>query len=63
MRIPMKIPLRWLAVLWRRIDEDNMTVHAGNLTFVSLLALVPLATVVFALFAAFPVLSEVSGQF
>ncbi|ARU95944.1 virulence factor BrkB family protein [Tatumella citrea] len=62
MKLPVKIPLRWLVVLWRRIDEDNMTVHAGNLTFVSLLALVPLATVVFALFAAFPVFSDISVQ-
>ena len=58
----LKSAISWLAVLWRRIDEDNMTVHAGNLTFVSLLALVPLATVVFALFAAFPVFSEISVQ-
>ncbi len=58
----IKCTLNWLALLWRRIDEDNMTVHAGNLTFVSLLALVPLATVVFSLFAAFPVFSDISVQ-
>ena len=58
----IKFLLSWGALLWRRIDEDNMTVHAGNLTFVSLLALVPLATVVFALFAAFPVFSDISIQ-
>ena len=58
----IKFLLSWVALLWRRIDEDNMTVHAGNLTFVSLLALVPLATVVFALFAAFPVFSDISIQ-
>lgn len=58
----IKFLLSWVALLWRRIDEDNMTVHAGNLTFVSLLALVPLATVVFALFAAFPVFSDISVQ-
>lgn len=62
MRVRIKPAFHWLGVFWRRIDEDNMTVHAGNLTFVSLLALVPLATVVFALFAAFPVFSDVSVQ-
>ena len=39
-----------------------MTTQAGNLAFVSLLALVPLIAVVFALFSAFPVFSEVSVQ-
>ncbi|ORN00258.1 hypothetical protein HA46_07675 [Pantoea septica] len=52
----------WLRLLWKRIDEDNMTTQAGNLAFVSLLALVPLIAVVFALFSAFPVFSEVSVQ-
>lgn len=52
----------WLRVLWRRINEDNMTVQAGNLTFVSLLALVPLVTVVFATFSAFPVFTDVSAE-
>lgn len=52
----------WLKLLWRRIDDDNMTTQAGNLAYVSLLALVPLIAVVFALFAAFPVFSDVSIQ-
>ena len=52
----------WLKLLWRRIDEDNMTTLAGNLAYVSLLSLVPLVAVVFALFAAFPMFSEVSVQ-
>lgn len=52
----------WLKLLWRRIDEDNMTTLAGNLAYVSLLSLVPLVAVVFALFAAFPMFSEVSIQ-
>lgn len=52
----------WLKLLWKRIDEDNMTTQAGNLAYVSLLALVPLIAVVFALFSAFPVFAEVSVQ-
>lgn len=52
----------WLKLLWRRIDRDNMTTQAGNLAYVSLLALVPLVTVVFSLLAAFPVFSDVSSQ-
>lgn len=52
----------WLKLLWRRIDEDNMTTLAGNLAWVSLLSLVPLIAVIFALFAAFPVFSQVSIQ-
>ena len=48
-------PLRaWLKLLWHRIDEDNMTTLAGNLAYVSLLSLVPLVAVIFALFSAFP---------
>ncbi|MBT0721729.1 virulence factor BrkB family protein [Tatumella sp. TA1] len=53
---------RWLGVLWRRINDDNMTVQAGNLTFVSLLGLVPFVTVIFAIFSAFPVFSDVSSE-
>ncbi|MCE0491955.1 virulence factor BrkB family protein [Pantoea sp. Mb-10] len=66
----MRTPLRhsahafflWVKLLWRRIDEDSMTTQAGNLAYVSLLALVPLIAVVFALFAAFPVFSDISVQ-
>ncbi|WP_241646924.1 virulence factor BrkB family protein [Rosenbergiella metrosideri] len=54
--------LRWLGVLWRRINDDNMTVQAGNLTFVSLLGLVPFVTVIFAIFSAFPVFNDISGE-
>ncbi|MBT0727767.1 virulence factor BrkB family protein [Rosenbergiella australiborealis] len=53
---------RWLGVLWRRINDDNMTVQAGNLTFVSLLGLVPFVTVIFAIFSAFPVFKDVSSE-
>jgi membrane protein len=41
-------------VLARRFREDRLGLTAGSLTFTTLLALVPLATVVLALFSAFP---------
>lgn len=44
----------WLKLLWQRINEDNMTTLAGNLAYVSLLSLVPLVAVVFALLPLFP---------
>ena len=52
----------WLKLLWQRIEHDGMTTEAGNLAFVSLLALVPLVAVVFSLFAAFPVFADISVQ-
>lgn len=52
--------LKWL---WKRIDEDSMTTLAGNLAYVSLLSLVPLGAVIFSLFAAFPMFSDVSMQY
>lgn len=54
--------LAWGKLLWLRIDQDNMTTLAGNLAYVSLLSLVPFIAVVFALFAAFPMFSDVSVQ-
>ncbi|WP_370548058.1 virulence factor BrkB family protein [Edwardsiella tarda] len=49
-------------ILWRRVDEDRMTMVAGSLAYVSLLSLVPLVTVVFSLFTAFPMFASVSDQ-
>lgn len=54
--------LAWGKLLWQRIDQDNMTTLAGNLAYVSLLSLVPFIAVVFALFAAFPMFSDISVQ-
>lgn len=53
----------WVHRLCKRIHEDRMTTLAGNLAFVSTLSLIPMITVILALFAAFPVFSEVSIQF
>ncbi|MBJ3816036.1 virulence factor BrkB family protein [Shimwellia pseudoproteus] len=59
---PLRPLLLWLKLLWRRVEEDNMTTLAGNLAYVSLLSLVPLVAVVFALFAAFPMFADISVQ-
>ncbi|WP_413736453.1 virulence factor BrkB family protein [Sodalis sp. RH21] len=48
--------------LYQRSDHDGLTMLAGHLAYVSLLSLVPLITVVFALIAAFPVFSDASVQ-
>ena len=42
----------------QRISEDRIPQVAGSLTFTAMLALVPLATVAFALFTAFPIFSS-----
>jgi len=42
----------------QRIGEDRIPQVAGSLTFTTMLALVPLATVAFALFTAFPIFSS-----
>ncbi len=39
----------------RRIDEERLPQVAGSLTFTTVLALVPVATIAFALFTAFPI--------
>ncbi|HGM5492923.1 TPA: virulence factor BrkB family protein [Serratia fonticola] len=49
-------------LLYKRIDEDGLTMLAGHLAYVSLLSLVPLITVVFALFAVFPMFADISVQ-
>ncbi|CAI1056085.1 virulence factor BrkB family protein [Serratia fonticola] len=49
-------------LLFKRIDEDGLTMLAGHLAYVSLLSLVPLITVVFALFAVFPMFTDISVQ-
>lgn len=48
--------------LVKRIYHDDVTVLAGHLAYVSLLSLVPLITVVFALIAAFPAFSDAGVQ-
>jgi len=46
-----------------RFEEERCVQVAGNLTFTTLLALVPLFTIAFTLFAAFPVFEDWSNAF
>ncbi len=47
--------------LGQRFREDRLGVTAGSLTFTTLIALVPLLTVMLALFSAFPMFAEFQG--
>jgi membrane protein len=50
----------WLGTvltLVRRFREDRLALTAGSLTFTSVISIVPLATVMLALFSAFPIFS------
>ncbi len=51
--------LRFISV---RFMQDRCAQMAASLTFTTLLSLVPLITITFTLFAAFPVFAEFSGQ-
>jgi membrane protein len=54
----------WLETLARlrdRFIEDRLAVTAGSLTFMTLIALVPLLAVMLAVFTAFPVFSSFQG--
>ncbi|TNG96849.1 virulence factor BrkB family protein [Pasteurellaceae bacterium USgator11] len=54
--------LIFLKLFWHRFNENKLNMAAGYLTYSTMLALVPLMMVVLAIFSAFPVFSEVSGQ-
>lgn len=47
--------------LRQRLREERLAVTAGSLTFTTLIALVPLLTVMLALFSAFPVFARFQG--
>ena len=52
----------WLATaqrLVRRFREDRLALTAGGLTFTTIISLVPLVTVMLALFSAFPMFATV----
>ncbi|KES16436.1 putative membrane protein [Gilliamella apis SCGC AB-598-P17] len=50
----------FLVMLWARINHDRLTTSAAELAYTTILALVPLITVIFALLSAFPMFDEVS---
>lgn len=47
---------------WRRFDEDKGFIVAASLAFTSMLSLVPMVTVAFGLFAAFPAVRDILTQ-
>lgn len=53
----------FLLILWQRINRDRLTTSAASLAYTSILALVPLITVIFSLLAAFPIFNEASQAF
>lgn len=54
---------RLIRLVIDRFDEDHCVQVAGNLTFTTLLALVPMFTIAFTLFAAFPVFEDWANAF
>lgn len=56
-----KFPLI-LKVFWSRFEENKLAVHAGYLTYSTLLAIVPLIMVIFSVFSAFPIFTEVTSE-
>lgn len=67
MKLPIEQSLRGLVQLGRRVAyrfvEDRCLQVAGDLTFTTLLALVPLVTIAFTLFTAFPVFEDWANAF
>lgn len=53
---------QFLRYFGQRCLDDRITIIAGHLTFVSMLALVPMLVVVFSIFAAFPMFTELRLQ-
>ncbi len=53
-RAKFSCALSFLKYFGRRCIDDKITIIAGHLTFVSMLALVPLLVVIFSIFSAFP---------
>ncbi|MDZ7591441.1 MAG: YihY family inner membrane protein [Rubrivivax sp.] len=51
-----------LQTLRRRFRDDRLGLTAGSLTFTTLIALVPLVTVMLAVFTAFPMFSNIQGD-
>nr|WP_228935744.1 YihY family inner membrane protein [Paraburkholderia saeva] len=58
MRVDLDVIRRLAQFAAQRSSEDRIAQVAGSLTFTTMLAIVPLATVAFALFTAFPIFSS-----
>ncbi|MCB2101913.1 MAG: YihY family inner membrane protein [Rhodobacterales bacterium] len=54
---------RLAAYVWRRFSDDEGMRVAASLSYTSLLAVVPLTAIAFAMLAAFPVFENVRGEF
>jgi membrane protein len=55
--------LRQLAQFaWRRLNEEELDQVAGSLTFISVLALVPILTIAFAIFTTFPIFNTLRAS-
>lgn len=54
--------LAWLVFLWHRLREDECSRSAAALTYMSLFALVPLMTVMYAMLSAVPAFQGVGDQ-
>lgn len=53
---------RFFSTLYHRFFEDGCTIRAAALTYTTLLSIVPLMTVSFAIFSAFPAFGDLSLQ-
>ncbi|WP_439240302.1 virulence factor BrkB family protein [Lonepinella sp. BR2474] len=51
----------FIDVFWQRFQQNKLTQAAGSLTYSTMLAIVPLVMVVFAIFSAFPMFNEMTG--
>ncbi|RUO69191.1 virulence factor BrkB family protein [Pseudidiomarina salinarum] len=61
-RAKLRCAVEFVRYFVQRCGTDHITTIAGYLTFVSLLALVPLIVVMFSIFSAFPMFGEVRDQ-
>ncbi|MGQ0287333.1 virulence factor BrkB family protein [Pasteurellaceae bacterium 22721_9_1] len=55
-------PLLFLNVFWQRFQQNKLTQAAGSLTYSTMLAIVPLVMVIFAIFSAFPMFNEMTSS-
>lgn len=58
----IQILSRFFYIVYHRFVDDGCAYRAAALTYTTLLSLVPLMTVSFAIFSAFPVFSQISSQ-